>query len=86
MQTDLTNTRGILTIREYAAATGQTGQAVRAQIAAGTCPAQVVILRKPARDREGGRPRYAVTRASVDRLLGEAAPAGLITMRRSRAW
>jgi len=64
----------VMSVREYAAATGQTGQAVRAQIAAGTCPAQVVILRKPARDRDGGRPRYGITRASLDRLLGEASP------------
>jgi len=42
--------------------------AVRQQIAAGTCPCEVVVLRRPAG--EGGRPRYGITRASVDRLLG----------------
>ena len=65
----------LMSVREYADATGQTGQAVRAQIQAGTCPAQVVVLRLPDRNRAGGRPRYGITRASVDRLLGrEASP------------
>jgi len=63
----------VMFIPEYAAATGQTAAAVRSQIQAGTCPAQVVILRKPDPTR-AGRPRYAITRASVARLLGEAAP------------
>jgi len=68
MQPDIKTPAAVMSVREYAAATGGTGQAVRAQIAAGTCAADVVILRKPARD--GGRPRYALTRVSVDRLLG----------------
>lgn len=73
MRPDVETTPAVMSVREYATTTGQTGQAVRAQIAAGTCAADVVVLRKPAR--EGGRPRYALTRASVDRLLGlEATP------------
>ncbi len=71
MQPDTKTTpAAVMSVREYAAATGQTGQAVRAQIAAGTCAADVVVLRRPAT--EGGRPRYGITRASLDRLLGEA--------------
>ncbi len=74
MQPDTETTpAAVMSVREYAAATAQTAAAVRAQIAAGTCAADVVVLRRPAR--EGGRPRYAITRASVDRLLGrEASP------------
>ncbi len=72
MQPDTKTPPAVMTVREYAALSGQTAAAVRAQIVAGTCPVDVVILRKPAR--EGGRPRYAVTRTSVDRLLGEASP------------
>jgi hypothetical protein len=73
MQPDIT-TPAVMTVREYADATGQTAAAVRAQIVAGTCAADVVILRKPDPGRPGGRPRYGITRASVARLLGEAAP------------
>lgn len=75
MQPDMKTTpAAVMTVREYADATGQTAAAVRAQIVAGTCAADVVILRKPDPTR-AGRPRYAITRASVDRLLGrEASP------------
>ncbi len=74
MQPDVETPAAVMSVREYAAATGQSAAAVRQQIAAGTCPCDVVILRKPGR--EGGRPRYGITRASVDRLLGlnEATP------------
>jgi len=71
MQPDEMTAPALMSISEYAAITGQTGQAVRAQAAAGTCPVDVVILRRPAR--EGGRPRYGITRASVQRLLGDQA-------------
>jgi len=72
MKTDEKPAAAVMSVKEFAKITGQTGQAVRAQIAAGTCAAEVVVLRRPAR--EGGRPRYAVTRTSVARLLGEASP------------
>jgi len=75
MQPDMKTPPAILSVAEYAAATGQTVAAVLQQIKAGTCPVDSVILRKPNPDRVGSRPRYAVTRASVDRLLGlEASP------------
>ncbi len=75
MQPDIgTTPPAILSVAEYAAATGQSAAGVRAQIHAGTCPCDVVVLRRPDPDREGGRPRYGITRASVDRLLGEASP------------
>ncbi len=73
MQPDVETPAAVISVTEYATTTGQTGQAVRAQIAAGTCPVDVVVLRNPGRN--GGRPRYGITRASVDRLLGiEATP------------
>ncbi len=68
MKNDESPAPAVMSVTEYATTTGQTGQAVRAQIAAGTCAADVVVLRRAAR--EGGRPRYGITRASVDRLLG----------------
>lgn len=68
MQPDEKQTPAVISVPEYAAATGQSAAAVRQQIAAGTCPCEVVVLRRPAG--EGGRPRYGITRASVDRLLG----------------
>jgi len=61
----------LMSVREYATVTGQAAAAVRSQIQAGTCPVDVVLLRKPDPAR-GTRPRYGVVRASVDRLLGEA--------------
>jgi hypothetical protein len=73
VQPDEMTPPAVMSVREYAAATGQTAAAVREQIKNGTFPATAVILRKPAR--EGGRPRYGILRASVDKLLGnEASP------------
>lgn len=76
MQPDIeTPPAAVMSVRDFASQTGQTAAAVRAQIAAETCPAQVVILRKPGPARAGSRPRYGIVRASVDRLLlGEASP------------
>jgi len=76
VQPDMKTTpAAVMTVREYAEATGQTTAAVRAQIVAGTCAADVVVLRKPDPARTGSRPRYGVTRVSVARLLGpEDAP------------
>ncbi len=74
MQPDMkTTAAAVMSVREYAAVTSQTAAAVRAQIAAGTCPVDVVVLRRPDPTR-AGRPRYGITRTSVERLLGEAAP------------
>ncbi len=74
MQPDTKTTpAAVMTVREYAAVTGQKAAAVRAQIQAGTCPVDAVLLRKPD-PAHGTRPRYGITRASVARLLGEATP------------
>jgi len=72
MQPD-TQTAAVMSVREYAAVTGQKAAAVRAQLAAGTCPVSVVLLRRadPAR---GSKPRYGILRASVDKLLGGDTP------------
>ncbi len=76
MQPDIKMTaRLLMSVQDFAALSGQTPAAIRSQIRAGTCPVDVVVLRKPDPGRAGGRPRYAVTRASVDRLRGlEASP------------
>jgi len=73
MQPDIKTTpAAVMSVRAYGAATSQTAAAVRQQIKAGTCPVGVVILRRAA---PGGRPRYGIVRASLDRLLlGEASP------------
>lgn len=71
MQPDTTTPAAVMSVREYAAVTGQKAAAVRAQLAAGTCPVDSVLLRKPDPAR-GTRPCYGLTRASVDKLLGEA--------------
>lgn len=64
----------VMSVREYSAITGQRPAAVRAQLAAGTCPVDAVLLRQADPSRAGSRPRYGITRASVDRLLGEGTP------------
>lgn len=69
-----TQTAAVMSVREYAAVTGQKAAAVRAQLAAGTCPVDAVLLRQADPSRSGSRPRYGITRASVDRLLGEDTP------------
>jgi len=73
MQPDTKTTPALMSVREYAGVTGQKAAAVRAQLAAGTCPVDSVVLRRadPAR---GSKPRYGITRASVARLLGGATP------------
>ncbi len=63
----------VMSVQEYAAVTGQKATTVRAQIVAGTCPVDVVLLRKPDPAR-GSRPRYGILRASVDKLLGGDTP------------
>lgn len=65
-------TPALLSVAEWAELSGQTPAAIRSQIKKGTCAADVVLLRKATPG--GGRPRYAVTRASVDKLLGEDTP------------
>ncbi len=62
----------VMSVREYAGVTGQKATAVRAQLAAGTCPVDSVVLRRADPARPGSRPRYGILRVSVDRLLGEA--------------
>ncbi len=74
VQPDMKTPAAVMSVAEYAALSGQTAAAVRAQILAGTCAADVIMLRKPDPTRAGSRPRYGVVRASVARLLGEAAP------------
>jgi len=74
MKNDESPVPAVLSVTDFAVVTGQTSAAVRAQIAAGTCAADVVVLRRADPDRPGSRPRYGVTRASVDRLIGEASP------------
>jgi len=71
MQPDMKTTPALMSVREYAGVTGQKAAAVRAQLAAGTCPVDSVVLRRADPARAGSRPRYGITRASVDRLLGE---------------
>ncbi len=74
MQPDTKTTPSVvMSVQEYAALTGQKATTVRAQIVAGTCPVDVVLLRRadPAR---GSKPRYGITRASVAKLLGEDTP------------
>ena len=73
MQPDTTRPPVVMSVQEYGALTGQKATTVRAQIQAGTCPVDVVLLRRPDPAR-GSRPRYGILRASVDRLLGEATP------------
>lgn len=73
MQPDTKTTPALMSVREYAGVTGQKAAAVRAQIVAGTCPVDVVLLRKPDPAR-GSRPRYGILRASVDKLLGGDTP------------
>lgn len=76
MQPDTKTTPSVvMSVQEFAELTGQKANAVWAQIPAGTCPVDVVLLRRADPARPGSRPRYGILRASVARLLlGEDTP------------